>query len=174
MKYFAYALVVGIAPACSPNTKDSKTVNKKLSVEEQNIVYARVGRTINHGKCYENGIDINPIIKINASTINHGEAFSGKAYFPTPYFNKLAKCYSFTYKSRLAISTMLMPIGAHGQNQDTIFFEVSPDSLNKVKQGKTVDEYEMEARLRASFSDGISGYDTTGAATKVRLFVRKH
>jgi len=173
VKYFAFILVAGIFTACSPNTGDSKVAKKKNSIAEQNAIFARVGRTINNGRCYEKEIDIEPVIKVDASTIRPGEVFSGKAYFPTPYFNKLAKCYGFSYKAKLVFNTILMPVAAQGQNQDTVFFKVSPDSLTRVKQSKVVDEYELNARLRASFSDGVSGYDTTGAATSVRLFIKK-
>ena len=69
---------------------------------------------------------------------------------------------------------MLMPIESQGQIRDTVFFKISPDSLTRVKQGKEIDEYELRARLRASFSDEVSGYDTTGAAATISLFVKKH
>jgi hypothetical protein len=174
MRYSVFALLVGVLAACSPNAEDNKVVKKELSIAERNAIYRRVGRTINHGKCYEKDIDISPIIKLTADTISKGEAFLGKAYFPTSYFSRLAKCYNFAYKAKLSVSTMLMPIEAQGQPYDTVYFKIRPDSLSRVKQGKVFDEYELRARLRASFSDGISGYDTTGAATTVKVFVSKH
>jgi hypothetical protein len=174
MKYLFFALLVVVPTACSPNAEDNKVVEKELSIAERNAIYRRVGRAINHGKCYEKDIDINPVIKLAANTINKGEVFSGKAYFPTSYFSKLAKCYNFTYKAKLSTVIMLMPIEAQSQPYDTVFFKISPDSLSRVKQGKIFDEYELRATLRASFSDGVSGYDTTGSATSVRLFVKKH
>lgn len=174
MKYFAVALLVGVSTACAPKTEDNKAVKKEPSIAERNAVYAIVGRTINHGKCYEKGIDITPIIKLATSTISQGEVFSGKAYFPTTYFSKLADCYVYNYKIRMSVNTMLMPIESQGQIRDTVFFKISPDSLTRVKQGKEIDEYELRARLRASFSDEVSGYDTTGAAATISLFVKKH
>jgi hypothetical protein len=174
MRYFAFTILVGISTACSPEVENNKAVEKELSIAERNAIYARVGRTINHGKCYDKNADIEPIIKLNDSIINKGEVFTGKAYFLTPYFNKLAKCYNFTYQARLSAGTMLMPIEAQGQTHDTVFFKISPDSLTRIKQGKAVDEYELRARLRASFSDGVSGYDTTIRATTVKLFVKKY
>jgi hypothetical protein len=174
MRYFAFAILIGISTACSPEVENNKAVEKEFSIAERNAIYARVGRTINHGKCYEKNADIEPVIKMNASIINKGEVFTGKAYFLTPYFNKLAKCYDFTYQAKLSAGTMLMPIEAQGQTHDTVFFKISPDSLTRLKQGKAVDEYELRARLRASFSDGVSGYDTTIRAATVKLFVKKY
>jgi len=174
MKYFAFALLVGMSTACSPKAEDTKAIKKELSIAERNAVYARVGRTINHGKCYEKGVDITPVVKLATNTISQGEVFSGKAYFPTAYFDKIADCYGFTYRAKMSVSTMLMPIDSQERIRDTVFFKISPDSLTRIKQGKGLDEYELRARLRASFSDGVSGYDTNAAATTIRLFVKKH
>ena len=173
MKYFVFPVLVIISTACSSKVEDRKAENKKLSVTEQNAICARVGRTINHGKCYDKGVNMMPVVKLNSNMINQGEVFSGKVYFPTPYFQQLAKCYNFTYKTKLSVGTMLMPIEAQHQTHDTVFFKVSPDSLTRVKQGKEIDEYNLRAGLRASFSNGVSGYDTTMMAN-VKVFVRRH
>jgi hypothetical protein len=114
-----------------------------------------------------------PVVKLDANMIHQGEVFSGKAYFPTPYFQQLAKCYNLTYKTKLSVGMMLMPIEAQSQVHDTIFFKVSPDSLTRVKQNKKIDEYNLRAGLRTSFSDGVSGYDTT-IMTNVKVFVKRH
>ncbi|RYE18757.1 MAG: hypothetical protein EOP45_13645 [Sphingobacteriaceae bacterium] len=62
MKVIMWVELLLMVSACS--TEQSKQEDAKF-IEQQNTIFRRVGYTINHGKCYQKGVDITPVIKVD-------------------------------------------------------------------------------------------------------------